>query len=134
MIKRELAVFLVVGTLTVLIDFLTYQALVKLCLINVDIAKGCSFLVGTAFAYFANRIWTFGHNQHVPGSVWRFVLLYTVTLGANVGINTLALQVLNQTAFAIQLAFILATGVSAFLNFLGMKCFVFKTRPVSDPI
>jgi putative flippase GtrA len=87
MIKRELAIFLIVGTLTVMIDFLTYRGLVWAQLLGVDSAKGIGFLTGTVFAYFANRFWTFGHKAHAVGSAWRFIILYSLTLAANVLVN-----------------------------------------------
>jgi putative flippase GtrA len=94
MIKRELAIFLVVGTLTVMIDFLTYRGLVWAQLLGVDSAKGLGFLTGTVFAYFANRFWTFGHKAHAVGSAWRFIILYSLTLAANVLVNSLLISCL----------------------------------------
>lgn len=88
MIRRELAIFLVVGTLTVLVDFLTYRGLVWMQLFSVDIAKGIGFLIGTVFAYFANRLWTFGHKAHAVGSAWRFIVVYSLTLAVNVIVNS----------------------------------------------
>jgi len=132
MIKREVAIFLIVGVSTVLVDFISYRGLIGFQVMEVDMAKAAGFLVGTLFAYFANRFWTFGHNPHVPGSVWRFSALYASTLGANVLTNALVLKLLADMAIAIQLAFLLATGVSACLNFLGMKLFVFKPIPAPE--
>jgi putative flippase GtrA len=132
MIKHELVIFLIVGASTVLVDFMSYRGLVQFQLMEVDMAKATGFLVGTLFAYFANRFWTFGHKSHARGSAWRFSALYTSTLGANVLINTFALKLLADSAVAIQLAFLLATGVSASLNFLGMKLFVFKPIPAPE--
>jgi putative flippase GtrA len=131
MIKRELVIFLIVGASTVLVDFFTYRGLIDFQVMEVDTAKATGFSVGTLFAYFANRFWTFGQKLHKPGSVWRFSALYASTLGANVLMNALALKLLADIAIAFQLAFLLATGVSASLNFLGMKLFVFK--PISEP-
>ncbi len=87
MIRRELAIFLVVGTLTVVIDFLTYRGLTWAQLFGVDAAKGIGFLTGTVFAYFANRFWTFGHKAHTIGSAWRFIFVYSLTLTVNVFVN-----------------------------------------------
>lgn len=129
MIRRELAIFLIVGSLTVLLDYLTYRSWIWMGLMNVDMAKATGFLVGTVFAYFANRFWTFSHKPHVSGSAWRFILLYTATLGANVLVNSLVLELLDGVSIAIQIAFLLATGVSACLNFVGMKLFVFTSGP-----
>jgi putative flippase GtrA len=131
MIKRELGIFLIIGSLTVLVDFGAYQCLVWLGLAGVDMAKAIGFLVGTLFSYFTNRFWTFGHKSHVPGSLWRFALLYGATLGANVLVNSLALKLFADAIAAVQLAFLLATGISATLNFLGMKLFVFKSCATS---
>jgi putative flippase GtrA len=132
MMNRELAIFLVVGALTVLVDFITYHGLIGFQVMEVDMAKATGFLVGTLFAYFANRFWTFCRKPHVPGSAWRFSALYASTLAANVLINALALKLLADEAASIQLAFLLATGVSACLNFLGMKLFVFRPMPASE--
>lgn len=134
MIKRELAVFLVAGSLTVVIDFLTYSVLAWAGWVSVDLAKAVGFLTGTLFAYFANKLWTFGHKPHVPGSVWRFVLLYAITLGANVLVNAGCLALLNTMSIAVQLAFLIATGISAILNFLGMKLFVFKASVLMEKL
>ena len=128
MIKRELGIFLIVGSLTVLVDYLVYRGVIW---IGVDLAKGIGFLTGTLFAFIANRFWTFGHKSHAPGSAWRFIFLYLSTLLVNVAVNALALKVMTDTMTAVRLAFLIATGVSASLNFLGMKFFVFKSRPTS---
>lgn len=94
MIQRELIIFLVVGILTVIIDFLTYRSLIFAQLLDLNNAKGLGFLTGTIFAYFANRFWTFSPNTHAIGSVWRFVVLYTLTLSINVLINSVVISYL----------------------------------------
>ena len=68
MIKRELVIFLIVGASTVLVDLMTYRGLIQFQVMEVDMAKATGFLVGTLFAYFANRFWSFSHNSHAPGS------------------------------------------------------------------
>jgi putative flippase GtrA len=126
MIRRELAIFLIVGILTVLFDFLSYRSLIRFDVFDTNMAKAIGFLIGTLFAYFANRFWTFGDKPHQPGSAWRFTILYASTLGTNVLVNSLMLKLFVNTTDAIQLAFLIATWVSACLNFLGMKLFVFR--------
>lgn len=125
MIKKELLTFLVVGCLTVLIDYVTYRSLSALGLLGTHAAKGISFLTGTVFAYFANRFWTFGTQAHVAGSMVRFGFLYGVTVLVNVSVNALTLNVLSVLSYGMQAAFLVATGLSAMLNFMGMKYFVF---------
>lgn len=127
MIKRELSIFLVVGALTVLIDYLIYGSLVCTQFLTVDIAKGISFIFGTIFAYFVNKFWTFGHKRHANGGVWRFSMLYATTLLTNIIVNALALSILASLSWVVQISFLMATVTSAAMNFIGMKYFVFKS-------
>lgn len=136
-IKRELGIFLLVGLLTVGIDFLIYRGFIYLQpfgLDSVNIAKGFSFISGTIFAYFANRFWTFNQQTTGAGSVLRFVMVYILGLIANIAINYLCIEWFSSPALAIEytllIAFILATGVSASFNFIGMKFFVFTERKI----
>jgi len=130
MIKKELPMFVVVGIITVIIDFIVYNVLVEFRLSDVNVAKGVGFVSGTIFSYFMHRIWTFGHKTHKPGTVWRYVLLYMSSLGVNVSINSFVLNLSFEFQFIILLAFIVATAASTILNFIGMKWFVFKETPV----
>ena len=122
--KRELGIFLIVGISTVFIDFVVYSSLVEFEIL--EIAKAIGFIVGSLYAYFANRFWTFRHKSHKPGSAWRFFIIYNCTLGANILVNTASLKLLNNNDTGVQLAFLLATGTSATLNFVGMKFYAFK--------
>lgn len=125
MIKKELLFFLIIGVTTVLVDLCTYLLLIKLNFLLISFAKAFGFLSGTIFSYFANRYWTFGNKKFISGNFWRFLVLYLTTLGTNVFVNNLSLIFFIDVTHAIHLSFIIATGVSASLNFLGMKFFVF---------
>jgi putative flippase GtrA len=124
MMRRELAVFLVVGLMTVLVDLAVYRTVLVAGMGSVALAKATGFLAGTLFAYFANKAWTFGHARPAPGSALRFVLVYGATLLANVSVNASVLSLGAGTMFA----FLAATGVSAALNFAGMKFLVFRPQ------
>lgn len=136
-IKRELAIFLIVGLLTVAIDFLLYRGILYIKPFgfeNINIAKGFSFIGGTIFAYFANRFWTFNQQSTRAGSVVRFIAVYILGLIANIIVNHLCITwfkaFFNLAELSIILAFVLATGVSATLNFIGMKFFVFTDKRI----
>ena len=129
MMRRELARFLVVGSLTVLVDLLAYRGVLASGLASVAAAKAAGFLAGTMFAYFANRAWTFGHAASAPGSALRFALVYGATLLANVAVNA---AMLTQGAGTTP-AFLAATAVSAALNFAGMKYLVFRSTASTEP-
>lgn len=130
--RRELTLFLIVGSTSSSIDFLIYSAILHSSTIGISFAKGLSFLVGTVFTYLASRFWTFGHTDHEPGSPWRFGILYILTLIANVAINEISLKYLSDVRFSVPFAFLITTGISASLNFFGMKWFVFKASTVSE--
>jgi putative flippase GtrA len=122
--RAHFARFLVVGTTTVAIDLAVYSLLLPLGVAFAS-AKGIGFVAGTLFAYFANRLWTFNVTGG-PGRMARFVVVYGVNLGVNVGLNSFILGLLGYEQIDIVLAFLVATGTSAILNFLGMKFLVFK--------
>ncbi len=129
-LQGELGRFLVIGVLTVLVDFVGYRLLLAAGL-HVAVAKGAGFVTGTVFAYFANRRWTFSNARPRTGSGWRFTALYASTLLVNVVANAVVLAIALRfvpASFAVLLAFLCATGLSAVLNFVGMKFWVFHPR------
>ena len=128
MIKKELGVFLIVGISTVVVDYIFYKGMVALQWTTIDMAKAFGFIVGTLFAYLANRFWTFSHKEISNNSILKFALLYSITLSANVLINSQLLAFLDNVDYGTQLAFFCATGASATLNFIGMKFIVFRPR------
>lgn len=125
MLKKELGVFLIVGGLTVAVDYVSYLIILSLGVLTVDPAKAASFVSGTLFAYVANKKFTFSHNSP-KGNIVLFATIYASTLLVNVLINKFVLVSLSPMALATHIAFLAATGVSASLNFLGMKFLVFK--------
>jgi len=125
-IRREIGLFLFVGGLTVLIDFFVYSFLVWTQVFGVDVAKGIGFIIGTIFAYLANRFWTFGHKHSPKGNLSRFIILYLSTLSINVSVNRWILEDFSSMTYVVIFAFFVATSISATINFLGMKFFIFN--------
>jgi putative flippase GtrA len=126
MLRREVPRFLLVGSTTVLVDLAVYQALLWFGA-PVDPAKAASFVAGALFAYAANRAYTF-RAGHSAATFLRFWAVYLFNLVVNVAVNALMLWLLSGIAARIILAFGIATALSAALNFLGMKHFVFVRR------
>lgn len=130
MIRRQLGIFLLVGFSTVAVDFVVYHAL--LALLTLNVAKSLGFIAGTIFAYFANRRWTFKQQALSHRQSPRFALLYGFTLLCNVMVNEYLVWILSWTLssrVATSIAFCCATGVSAVMNFVGMKYWVFREMP-----
>jgi putative flippase GtrA len=122
--------FIFVGLLTVAVDYGAYATLMGASAVGVDLSKAVGFLVGTIFAYFANKKWTFGAVHPKRGSVYKFALVYSATLGVNVAVNSIVFSAVSGFLFQRELSFVAATFVSASLNFLGMKFFVFNSESV----
>jgi putative flippase GtrA len=127
-LRGQLARFLVVGLTATGIDFALYRGLLALGA-AIHPAKGLGFVTGALFAYFANRAITFqlGSGWR-PDEVLRFVKVYAGALAGNVAVNFLVLDLIGRSEAGIVVAFVVATGVSAALNFVGMKWFVFNDR------
>ena len=118
--------------MAVMADYLTYSSIMWLNLFETNLAKGVGFITGTIFAYFANRFWTFSNRGHISGSAWRFSALYALTLLINVYANSVMLNALAEILYSVQGAFAVATSLSATLNFIGMKYFVFFDNKLSE--
>lgn len=119
-----------VGSTTVLIDFVVYNLLHWLGMV-IPVAKTLSFIVATICAYLFNRHFTFGAGGG-RGVVVKFVVLYAAALGVNVGVNELALAALPGSDWQMTIAFLCAQAVSSTLNFVGMRYVVFTDRPGSS--
>lgn len=127
MIIKKLKVFLIVGGMTVVVDYMIYSSFVLTGVWDTGVSKALGFAGGSAFAYVVNRFWTFSDRSHRAASWVEFAALYVLTLLINVYINDSMLDLTNDFDYSIQVAFVLATSVSAALNFLGMNYFVFRT-------
>lgn len=119
-INKELKRFLFAGIGAVGTDLGSYYLLLNF--LTHDISKTLSFLLGTVVAYILNKYWTFEKHAKSYKEMCKFTGLYAMTLGANVMTNKLVLEVSN----IVLLAFLVATGVSTTLNFIGQKWWVFR--------
>jgi len=120
LIKKQLLRFLVAGLSAVGTDLIVYYLLINL--LETNIAKGTSFLMGTVVAFLINKYWTFDKQEKSYNEMMKFGVLYGVTFSANILTNK---TILDYTQL-VTIAFIMATGVSTVLNFIGQKWWVFK--------
>jgi putative flippase GtrA len=92
-----------------------------------------SFVAATLNSYLWNRFWTFqGGGAGGGKEISRFYLVTLTSFCVNVGISSLLVwldpfQGLGDALWA-NIAKLLATGVSLFLNFLGYAKLVFRSR------
>ena len=118
--KKEPKRFLIAGSGAVLTDIVTYYLMLNF--LSHNIAKTISFLLGTVVAFILNKYWTFENKQKSFKQIIQFLFLYMLTLTINIFTNSF---VLNITGLVL-LSFVIATGVSTILNFIGQKWWVFK--------
>ena len=124
-ISKQLKYFLIIGLVTVLIDYSTYRSLIFFES-NISIAKSIGFAFGTTFSFIANRSITFNVKNDFFGHLVKFGLLYFTSMMFNVYVNSISLGLFTNSNLKMQISFILATIISATINFRGMKYFVFK--------
>jgi putative flippase GtrA len=116
--------FVMVGGLSALVDYGSYQGFLALGL-QFNLAKALSFVLGTTTAYLLNRRWTF-NAAGGAAPVAKFVVLYTVTFFVNIGMNALMLQVLGDFRWHVTVAWVIAQGVATVINFVMLRLFVFR--------
>jgi putative flippase GtrA len=126
---RSLLRFALVGGTAVVLDAVAY-VLLHQAGVPVDVAKGVSFLIGAVFAYFANWRFTFGARRG-PWSEVLFVVVYALALALNVAANAAVRAWLGTSSTDATVAFLVATGLSAAWNFVGMSLFVFRQEESS---
>lgn len=140
-LKKQLIKFTLIGMLAVLVDLACYYVLLNILPENwplgfglEDVAKAISFLCGMSVTYTLNKLWTWKAKSRSKKRVLNFTILYTTSLFINVISNSKMLDLLHEVDllkplnYKYLIAFIFATGVSASLNFLGQKFWVFKVR------
>tara|TARA_B110001454_G_scaffold200666_1_gene206471 strand:+ start:318 stop:713 length:396 start_codon:yes stop_codon:yes gene_type:complete len=118
---KQISRFSVAGLSAVAVDFLSYYSLINY--LSYDISKTLSFIIGAVVAYVINKFWTFEKNNLSFKELAKFALLYTFSLILNVYMNKLFLDITNNITI---IAFLVATGSSALINFVGQKWWVFK--------
>jgi putative flippase GtrA len=116
--------FVLVGGLSALVDYGSYQGLVALGT-WVHLAKALSFLLGTTTAYLLNRRWTFNASGGAA-PVTKFVLLYTVTFFVNIGVNALMLHLLGDFRWHLTVAWVIAQATATVINFVMLRIYVFR--------
>ncbi len=124
----EIMRFLVVGGIAVLIDGCFYFCLIDWEIIEASWAKRLSFLLGSFWAFFMNKYFTFRQKGFSFTQPVLFGLVYLTGFILNSLLHDLTLVFSKIELFA----FTIATGVSTVSNFLGQKWIVFKSQKSSN--
>jgi putative flippase GtrA len=132
--RHELVRYLISGCSAVATDLVVYWLLLKP--LGISPAKTVSFISATCVAYTLNKFWTFKRTEHSWPEMFKFAALYSYSLIANVAVNKCSLYMIETRVPALQIveyqiSFLLATGTSTIINYIGQKFWVFKhDKPV----
>ena len=120
--------FVLVGCLAFSTDILIYFTLIQFSWSSIA-AKAISFCFGFGVGYILNSFFTFNGSQLIKQEFYKYILVYSISLIVNILINEFILSLLEispWSRYAFIIAVIFATTVSLFMNFLGLRYYVFK--------
>ena len=131
-LSRQFSFFFVGGLVAVFLDWGGYYLLTQLCGLESNVSKVTSFIVGTIFAFYYNGMISFQSNLGKTQFI-RHISLYTFSMFINVATFNSAMKIapvfLGSTSV---ISLTLATSVSMFLNFFGMRSWVFRDKEFSQ--
>lgn len=117
---REILRFIVGGGSAVFVDFSVYIFLNSNHL-SVWISKLVSYILGAIVGFIINKYWTFDSLKFKVSEIYRYIILYVFSAVINTVVNKSVLYFSGAI-----LAFLIATGVSTIINYLGQKFYVFN--------
>jgi len=130
-LSHQFSRFFVGGLVAVSLDWCTYLLLTQLSGIEPNVSKVISFIVGTIFAFYFNGVISFQSNLGKTQFI-RHTCLYTFSMFLNVATFNSAMKIapdfLGSTSI---ISLFLATSVSMFVNFFGMRSWVFRDKEIS---
>lgn len=128
-LRGQLARYVLVGGLAVLIDAGAYYGLTAAGWLDPAWAKRVSFAAGAVWGFFANKFFTFEQRGFALREPFLFALVYLAGWFLNSVLHDLVLAATGWRA----LAFLVATGVSTCTNFAGQKWLVFRHASPAAP-
>jgi putative flippase GtrA len=138
--QKQIIKFGIIGVAAVMVDLFFYYIFLSIfpekffkVISNEAVAKTLSFLCGMTVTYFSNKFWTWKQNNRSNRRLFKFGVLYGMSLLINVSTNLIVLfslrefVVFSAVPYKYFIAFLAATCTSALFNFVGQKYWVFKT-------
>ena len=121
-IFKQFIIFLIIGGIAFFVDLGFY--IILLTFLNYFYAKLCSFIIATCFTYIMNKFFTFKLKDLSIIETFKFIILYSISSYINAFINEKIFFLCNN----VKIAFIIATGICLFINFFGLRFFVFSKK------
>ncbi|MDN5352873.1 MAG: hypothetical protein PWQ12_1794 [Clostridiales bacterium] len=121
---KQLIKYLFVGFGAVAIDFLVYRGLLYWTPLDISLIKATSYILGALFAFVLNKWFTFQSDAAVHREFWKFAVLYGISFLTNVALNRVVYVITEQATWA----FLVATGTTTVMNYVGQKFWVFAAK------
>lgn len=128
--KHQIIFYFVCGAISTSCDFIMYYTMYHYG-VQIDVAKGLSFVVASIISYFLNKHITFKTERRSFMEFTSFLIVHIGAMAIDVSANRFfvflfGLFIVGQQK--IILSFILATGCSVIANFAGQKFWVFRKK------
>jgi putative flippase GtrA len=117
---RRILCFILIGSGSVAIDYSIFIWLTTY--INANIAKGISYIAGMCFGYIGNKYWSFESSRKAISEPALYCIVYCLTLTINIASYMASQSALSRPG----LSFVLATGLTTVLNYLGLRFLAFR--------
>lgn len=125
-IIKQFILFLIIGGIAFFIDLGLY--VLSLNYVKHFYAKLFSFILATCFTYIMNKFFTFKIKNLNIMETLKFIVLYCISSYINALINEKIFLSTNN----LKIAFIAATISCLFINFFGLRLFVFNKKRIKN--
>lgn len=122
-IRREIVFYVIVGILSVVIDFLSYNFLNNIFYLDNSNSKRLSYLIGSTSSFLLNKKITFKSPKKTFKEPILFSIVYLISFVLNSVTHDILLEYIDGSC-----PFIIATFISVIINYIGQKFVVFKKK------
>jgi putative flippase GtrA len=123
-VRDQRVVFLLVGGVNTVFGYLCFAALLAvLGQQHYMVALVCAYIIGVLFAFVMYRFVVFQVRGHVLSDLWRFSMVYVVSLSVNLVLLPVLVEIFRLPAL---LAQALIVSVTSVISWLAHKHFSFR--------
>ena len=115
--------FLVVGSISTVVNYSFFYFLFKFLFVNYLISSGAGYVLGLLVGFAINKQWTFEVKDESKNYLLGYLIIYTLSL--IIGILFLKFLV-EMLSFKAEMANIFVLILTTLTNFFGIKTLVFK--------
>lgn len=124
-ISKQAIRFLLVGTITTLINYSIFLLLSRFFNIYFVIAAVVGYLLGLTLGYLLNRIFTFESTENIM----RSTLIYFFVNAISIGLIIFTLpEIVKVLRISPHLAYFIMLIITTIINFFGSKILAFKNK------